>query len=156
MSIRYISRKSTPLYRNSQGRSRVFILIFGDEVETTDVHASGRTQVIYRGRTGWVQSTRLMTAHPLEIYCIDAGQGDSAFIVTPEGRKLLIDGGRGHEAFQFLVWKYRLDAENPTPVDIDLMVVSHADDDHIRGLVSIVEHPLIHVKEIIHSGIAKY
>jgi hypothetical protein len=36
------------------------------------------------------------------------------------------------------------------------MVVSHADDDHIAGLVSIIEHPLINVRQIVHSGIAKF
>lgn len=156
MPIQYISTKSTVFHPDSQTDSQEFVLIFGDEVETTGQQENGRDEVIYRGRTGWVRSDRLMPDHPLEMYCIDVGQGDSVFIVTPAGHKILIDGGRSNEAFQFLVWKYRLDLPNPTPVDIDLMVVSHTDDDHIAGLVSILAHPLIQVREIIHSGIAKY
>jgi hypothetical protein len=84
------------------------------------------------------------------------GQGDSIFIVTPGRRTILVDGGRGDEAFQFLVWKYRLDVPGARTVNIDLLILSHADDDHIAGLVSIINHPLINVREIVHSGIAKY
>lgn len=156
MTIQYISNKSTVFHPDSQTDSQEFVLIFGDEVDTTGQQQNGRDEVIYRGRIGWVRSDRLMANHPLEMYCIDVGQGDSFFIVTPAGRKILIDGGRGNEAFQFLVWKYRLDLPNPAPVNLDMMVVSHTDNDHIEGLISILAHPLIQVREIVHSGIAKY
>jgi competence protein ComEC len=156
MSLQYISTKSTVFHPDAMTDSQEFVLIYGDEVDTTDVQQNGRDEVIYRGRTGWVRSDRLMQEHPLEMYCIDVGQGDSFFIVTPVGRRILIDGGTGHEAFQFLVWKYRLDLPTATPIDIDLLVVSHADADHLAGLVSIVAHPLIRVKEIVHSGIGRY
>jgi competence protein ComEC len=156
MQTQYISRQSTPFYDNDQGNSREFVLIYGDTVDTTGFSTSQRTQVKYRGRTGWVKSSYLMSCHPLEIYIIDAGQGDAAFIVTPNGRKILIDGGKGSEAFQFLVWKYRLDNYALPPLDIDLMVVTHADEDHIGGLVSIIEHERINIKKIVHSGIAKF
>ena len=109
MSVQYISTKSTVFHPDAHTDSQDLVLIFGDEVRTTGQQENGRDQVMYRGRTGWVRSHRLMPHHPLEMYCIDVGQGDAAFIVTPAGRKILIDGGRGHEAFQFLVWKYRLD-----------------------------------------------
>lgn len=156
MPRRFISAKSTYFHPNSATRSRDFVLIFGDEVRTTGNQENGRDRVRYRGRLGWVRSDRLMAQHPLEMYFIDVGQGDAAFIVTPRGRKILVDGGRGDEAFQFLVWKYRLDLQNAQVLDIDLLVVSHVDEDHIRGLVSIVEHPLIRVRNVVHSGIAKY
>lgn len=156
MPRRYVSHKSTYFFRNPTNNSRSLILIFGDEVETTGNQQNNRSEVIYRNRRGWVQSDRLMPEHPLELYIIDVGQGDSTIIVTPAGRKILIDGGRGNEAFQFLVWKYRLDLPTANPVEIDLMVLTHADEDHIAGLMSIIEHPLIEVKEIVHSGIAKY
>ena len=156
MSTRYIATKRTVLHPNSQTNSQDLVLIFGDEVETTGQHANGRDEVVSRRRLGWVRTGRLSPNHPLEMYFIDVGQGDSSFIVTPNGKRILIDGGIGNEAFQFLVWKYRLDLPNPEPVNIDLMVVSHADDDHLAGLISIVAHPLINVRQIIHSGIAKY
>ena len=156
MSTKYISTKSTVFHPDSETDSQEFVLIYGDEVDTTDDEENGRSEVIYRGRTGWVRTDRLIDEAALELYCIDVGQGDSAFIVTPEKKKILIDGGKGNEAFQFLVWKYRLDRQNPTPIEIDLMVVSHPDDDHIEGLISIIQHQSIHVKKVIHNGIAKY
>ena len=156
MPLRYISKKSTKLFTDEVSGDREFVLIFGDEVTTTGGQANDREEVIYRGRTGWVLSDHLMESHPLEVYIIDVGQGDATFIVTPQNRKILIDGGKGNEAFQFLVWKYRLDHPNPQPVTIDLLVVSHVDEDHLVGLVNIVQHPFIHVREIVHSGIAKF
>lgn len=156
MAIRYISTKSTGFHPEADSNARDFVLIFGDEVDTRSNQAHGRDEVNYRGRTGWVQSDRLMETHPLEAYTIDVGQGDATFIVTPGNRKILIDGGRGDEAFQFLVWKYRLDRPNPQPITLDLLVVSHVDEDHLVGLVNIVQHPFIQVREIIHSGIAKF
>ena len=156
MPTRYISTKTTVFHPESDTDSQEFVLIFGDEVETTGVQENGRDEVIYRGRTGWVRSDRLMTDHPLEMYFIDVGQGDSAYIVTPGGRKVLIDGGQENEAFQFLVWKYRLDLPSPDPLDLDLIVVTHTDQDHLAGLTSILAHSSIRVREVIHSGIAKY
>ena len=156
MPTRYVSAKSTYFYRDAQGTERDFVLIYGDEVQRSNTLQNGRYRVQYRGRTGWVRADRLMTGHPLEMYFIDVGQGDAAFFVTPAGRKVLVDGGKGNEAFQFLVWKYRLDAADAQPVDIDLLVVSHVDDDHIKGLLEVVQHRLIRVRRIVHSGIAKY
>ncbi|HWC28703.1 MAG TPA: MBL fold metallo-hydrolase, partial [Dehalococcoidia bacterium] len=133
-----------------------YILIYGDEVETSGAPDTGRIDAIYRNRTGKIDSARLSTNHPCEVYFIDAGQGDATFIVTPGFRKILVDGGRGDEAFQFLVWKYRLDIDTNPAVDIDLLVLSHTDEDHLAGLKEIVTHPRIHVRRVIHSGIAKY
>lgn len=156
MTIQYIDHKSTVFHPDADTDSQEFVLLFGDEVDTTGQEDNNRSEVIYRGRTGWVRTDRLSDDPGLEMYFIDVGQGDSTFIVTPGRRKILIDGGRGDEAFQFLVWKYRLDAPVPVAVDLDLLVVTHADDDHIAGLVNIVSHPLINVREVVHSGIAKY
>lgn len=36
------------------------------------------------------------------------------------------------------------------------MVVCHADDDHIKGLISMIKHDLIHVKKVIHNRTAKF
>ncbi|MGH7230302.1 MAG: ComEC/Rec2 family competence protein [Nitrospiraceae bacterium] len=156
MPLRYISHRSTIFHPDATTDAQEFVLLFGDEVDTMDIQEAGRDEVVYRERTGWVRSDRLMDRHPLELYFIDVGQGDSTFFVTPAGRKILIDGGKGNEAFQFLVWKYRLDLPNPEPVEIDLLVLTHTDDDHIAGLISIIDHKLIHVRKIIHSGIAKF
>jgi phosphoribosyl 1,2-cyclic phosphodiesterase len=66
------------------------------------------------------------------MYSIDVGQGDATFIVTPNRKKILIDGGLNRRALGFLIWRYRLDKPENS-VDIDLMVLTHADSDHLKG-----------------------
>lgn len=156
MVTRYISRKTSYLYTGTGGGSRHMVLIFGDEVDasvnTTPVN--GRIPASYRDRNGFVSADALTTQAPLEIYFIDVGQGDSTFIVTPERRKILIDGGQRLRALGFLIWMYRLDQGNT--VDIDLAVLSHADADHLNGLAKVVEHPGINVQRVVHPGIATF
>jgi hypothetical protein len=41
-------------------------------------------------------------------------------------------------------------------VDIDLLIMSHGDGDHLEGLIPIVRHPLIRVKRILHNGLANF
>ena len=52
------------------------------------------------------------------MYFLDVGQGDAAFIVTPNNTKILVDGGLKRQALGFLIWKYRLDQPGNT-VTID-------------------------------------
>ncbi|MDP6505443.1 MAG: hypothetical protein QF886_17605, partial [Planctomycetota bacterium] len=115
------------------------VLIYGDRVwvpNAPDTSSSTRIRTRFRGREGYVRQNQLQSSKPLEIYFIDVGQGDSTFIVTPRGRKILIDGGMNRRALGFLVWFYRLDQPGNS-VDIDLLVLSHADGDHLEGLIPI-------------------
>ncbi len=136
-------------------------LIYGDEVDTVGSTTGATTTVQFRGRNGTVPSTALDGDARLECYFLDVGQGDATLIVTPARKKILIDGGKGvaagrtSEAEQALSWKYRLD-EVTTPVEIDLVVLTHADEDHIGGLVNLVMNPKIAVTKVVHSGIATY
>lgn len=157
---KHVVKKTSSLYRGSgKDRSghdhRHGVMIWGDEVEALDEHEHGRRKVSFRGKDGWVEEHALANEHPLECYFIDVGQGDATFIVTPSGKKILIDGGLNQRALGFLAWKYRLE-EPSTKLVIDLLVLSHADGDHLDGLMPIVAHPRIHVRKIIHSGIAVY
>jgi hypothetical protein len=155
MATRYITAKTSRLYDHATGGARKMILIFGDEVETTGPAVSGRVPATYRGRPGFIDEDHLGNDAALEMYFIDVGQGDSTFVVTPGRKKILIDGGQNRRALGFLRWKYRLD-DAANSVDIDLLVLSHADGDHLNGVVPILEHPRIHVQRIIHSGVATY
>jgi beta-lactamase superfamily II metal-dependent hydrolase len=136
-------------------------LIYGDEVDTVGSLTGATTTVRFRGRRGTVRSDALDRDARLECYFLDVGQGDATFIVTPARKKILIDGGKGvaagrtSEAEQALSWKYRLD-EVTTPIEIDLVVLTHADEDHIGGLVNLMMNPKIVVKKVVHSGIATY
>lgn len=65
-----------------------------------------------------------------KVIFFDVGQGDSALIITPGGKTILIDGGPDEKILRGLgevmpFW-YR---------QIDLLVITHAHDDHIVGLI---------------------
>ena len=72
----------------------------------------------------------------LHVYFFDVGQGDSALIVTPNGRQILVDGGP--------------DAESATRAlsttlprgdrNLDMVVLTHLDADHSRGLLRVLDH----------------
>lgn len=69
----------------------------------------------------------------LKIYFVDVGQGDSTFIVTPQNKTILIDGG-GSLSEEFDVGKktlipYLLERGYTT---IDYIIISHFDQDHVR------------------------
>lgn len=152
MATMYVKSK-TSRFEAAVPNGKNLILIFGDEVNTTGAPAGAKIPVDFRGHAGYVASNALGDKPALEMYFIDVGQGDSTFIVTPGRKKILIDGGVNRRARGFLAWKYRLD-EPGTSVDIDLLVLTHADEDHLKGLVPIIKHPRINVRKVVHSGIA--
>jgi len=157
MATRYINSKTAKLYEGTTGGSFAMVMIFGDEVDV-NINAppvNGRLPAIFRGRNGFVRADQVGTQAALEIYFIDVGQGDATFIVTPGRRKILVDGGMNRRALGFLIWKSRLDQAGHS-VDVDLLVLSHADGDHLNGLVPIIGHGQIHVHHIVHSGIATF
>lgn len=155
MAQRFVTTKTAFLYEGSTGSQRRTVLIFGDEVATSGPAQHGRVRAATRGVDGWIQADHLGEQRPLEMYFIDVGQGDSTFIVTPGGKTILIDGGADRRALGFLSWKYRLD-DPGNRVSVDLLVLSHADSDHLNGLTPIVAHPQIDVRRIVHSGIATF
>ena len=58
---------------------------------------------------------------------VDVGQGDSVLIRDPSGRVAVVDGGRDPTAFDDALRRYGIRR-------IDLLVVTHGDDDHVGGL----------------------
>ncbi|MFK7603314.1 MBL fold metallo-hydrolase [Deinococcus sp. SM5_A1] len=63
---------------------------------------------------------------------LDVGQGDAILVRSPEGKTMLIDGGRSTVKMQEHMKTYGIDK-------IDVMVATHADADHIAGLVAAAE-----------------
>lgn len=69
----------------------------------------------------------------LKIYFVDVGQGDCTFIVTPQNKTILLDGG-GTLIDQFdvgkkIVMPYLLDRGYTI---LDYVIISHFDQDHVR------------------------
>ena len=80
-----------------------------------------------------VQNSRAQTGE-LRVYFFDVGQGDSIFIKTPEGKDVLIDGGPNQKVLECL--------SNHMPFwdkEIELVVLTHPESDHITGLVAVLD-----------------
>ena len=75
----------------------------------------------------------------LKIHFIDVGQGDCTLIITPSGKRIIVDGGEGNsEKYDYgknIVFPYLLDRGINR---IDYLVISHADNDHIGGLIYVL------------------
>ena len=107
---------------------------------------------------GLLVATSLIALHPfapqfakgkLELTVLDVGQGDSLFLVSPEGRTLLIDGGGtppnyggresqrapdpGEDAVSPFLWSRGLKK-------VDVVALTHAHQDHLGGLTAILEN----------------
>lgn len=71
----------------------------------------------------------------LHIYFLNIGQGDAIYTRTPDGRDILVDGGGGDN-------KVLTELGSIMPFndkEINLMVATHPDADHIGGLKSVLE-----------------
>ncbi len=79
----------------------------------------------------------------LKIYFIDVGQGDSCLIITPNNKKILIDGGEGKPE---VLLSYLLDRRIKT---LDYIMISHFDSDHCNGLIEVIEK--LNIKNILIS-----
>ena len=65
---------------------------------------------------------------------LDVGQGDSIYIQAPNGRDMLIDGGATEGVLRELS-----SVTNVFNRDIDVVIATHPDKDHIGGLVSVFD-----------------
>lgn len=84
----------------------------------------------------------------LKIHFIDVGQGDSCLIITPNNKRILIDGGEGETD---VLLAYLLDRRINK---IDYLMISHFDSDHCNGLIEIIEN--LKVKNIMISNQAYF
>ncbi len=92
----------------------------------------------------------VITPSELEVVFLDVGQGDCIFIQLPDDGALLIDGGPvgrrsdvGERVIARFLWERRVR-------ELEAMVVSHPQADHIGGLPYIVEH--FRVKRLMTNG----
>ncbi|HEB01383.1 MAG TPA: MBL fold metallo-hydrolase [Candidatus Portnoybacteria bacterium] len=82
----------------------------------------------------------------LEIIFFDVGQGDAIFIETPNGNQVLIDGGPDTSVLA------KLGKELPFyDRTIDLIILTHPDEDHLAGLVEVLKR--YQVDQILTTGI---
>ena len=96
----------------------------------------------------WQDVFALAGPQKLKVDFLSVGQGDSFFIETPNRNKILIDGGPDATVLQKL-------GENMPFWDreIDLVVLTHPDSDHLTGLVDVLEK--YKVDNILWTGISR-
>ncbi|MFA6393863.1 MAG: ComEC/Rec2 family competence protein [Patescibacteria group bacterium] len=82
----------------------------------------------------------------LEVDFLDVGQGDSILIEAPDGQNILIDGGPNSRVVERLS-----EVLPPWDKQIDLMILSHPHDDHVSGLVQVINR--FDVKKILYTGV---
>src|SRR3989338_756468 len=79
---------------------------------------------------------------------LDIGQGDAAFVETPQGHQILIDGGPDDKVLEKLELRML-----PWDKDIDVVILSHPAADHMTGLLSVLKE--YKVKNIVWTGVKK-
>jgi len=70
----------------------------------------------------------------LEVAFLDVGQGDAIFIKSPDGHQMLVDGGPNNSVLRELGKVMPFYDRT-----IDVVLASHADQDHIGGLVEVLK-----------------
>jgi len=70
-------------------------------------------------------------AQTLELRFLDVGQGDAALVVTPEGKRVLVDAGPGAAPVVPYLQSHHYDT-------LDLIVASHNHTDHIGGMADVI------------------
>jgi len=86
----------------------------------------------------------------LRVSVIDVGQGDAIFVEFPDGKTMLVDAGPRapqYDAGERVVAPF---LKRRSVSTIDLLVVSHPDNDHIGGVPTILDQ--FDVKRVIDSG----
>lgn len=70
----------------------------------------------------------------LKVVFFDIGQGDSIFIETKDGHQILVDGGEDSSVLENLE-----EYMNPLDKDLDMVILTHPDKDHLGGLIPVLK-----------------
>lgn len=74
------------------------------------------------------------TDSDMRIIFLDVGQGDATLIETPDGQQILVDAGAGQIVLTELGRVFK-----PWDRDLDVIVLTHADSDHMGGFIPIFQ-----------------
>jgi beta-lactamase superfamily II metal-dependent hydrolase len=140
-------------------------LIWGDWVEviSRDREADGWLEVKGRGERGWLHVSDSQAERLLEINFVDVGQGDGAFLVTPDDEFALVDAGAGSNMRRFLSWRFNLKLDRKGGQDSEshetsgrklalaFAVISHSDLDHYEGFRGLFSSPAFTFEAVYHN-----
>jgi len=105
------------------------------------------TIIIVLGSSFTIQATR--GAAPLQITYINVGQGDSILLRDPNGFTILVDGGKpgaGPTVVSYI--------KSKGITSLDVILATHADSDHIGGLITVLQDASIAVHRVLYNGYA--
>ena len=102
--------------------------------------------LVFLNLTIWIWYFSIRTNHELRVVFLNIGQGDSIYIRAPSGNDMLVDAGpRGRSVLR------ELGAVMPwSDKDIDVILETHADADHIGGFPDVIKR--FSVNAIIETG----
>ena len=130
-------------------------LIWGDYVKLLGGEAGDWVEVRGRRQNGWMRKTDLQEQRLLEVNYVDIGQGDSCFMVLPDGRFMLCDAGQSDNLMRFLSWRFNLRSNVDRVIRIPHAVISHPDQDHYKGFAPLFESTQFVFERVFHNGIVE-
>ncbi|MBT5452817.1 MAG: DNA internalization-related competence protein ComEC/Rec2 [Gemmatimonadetes bacterium] len=83
--------------------------------------------------------TYALRPRDLDIYFLDVGQGDAAFLRFPNGKTMVVDGGERSERFDYGARVLVPFLRHMGIGRVDVVVASHPHNDHIGGLVALLQ-----------------
>lgn len=103
---------------------------------------------------GWIASANpRVDGDGWRVTILDVGQGDSAVLQLPDGKTVLIDGGKRYERFDMgrsVIAPFLL---NQGIHRLDHIIATHPQQDHVGGLPWVIRH--LEVGDFWHSGIER-
>ncbi len=93
----------------------------------------------------WITAQQMPDGR-LHVHFFDVGQGDAIFIECPEGQQILVDGGPLPSAVLSELGRHMPFWDH----SLDLVVLTHPEDDHITGLVDVLAR--YDVAQVLVSG----
>jgi beta-lactamase superfamily II metal-dependent hydrolase len=103
--------------------------------------------IITCGFLVWVNYAASSQEYTIQVSFIDVGEGDSALIQNSDGYNILIDGGIVSEGPTVLAY-----LRNNGVDELNAIVASHADSDHVGGLISVLNATDITIDSVIYNG----
>ena len=91
----------------------------------------------------------------LEMIFVDVGQGDGCIVSVPDGNEqkvLIVDAGQFSNMHNFLKWRFRYVDAN---AHFHAAVITHADQDHYKGFVPLINDDRIGFEHIYHNGLVE-